>query len=194
MKKRLVIISFLLLSIFSFGKLTDNLEILKDEEKTIIENKINEISEKRDVRIYVNSFLEDEGFVVENAEKLIILNLIKKDENTYKVELKLTKDMELDEYQENINDLLIANEKFLKDKKVGDFVVETLSGVDNILENIKIEEPIVVEEDIIEEKKNGFFIGMGIAFFIIFAIILRGLMIKYHRSFKEEMDIISRKK
>ncbi|WP_294705620.1 hypothetical protein [uncultured Fusobacterium sp.] len=194
MKKRLVIISFLLLSIFSFGKLTDNLEILKDEEKTIIENKINEISEKRDVRIYVNSFLEDEGFVVENAEKLIILNLIKKDENTYKVELKLTKDMELDEYQENINDLLIANEKFLKEKKVGDFVVETLSGVDNILENIKIEEPIVVEEDIIEEKKNGFFIGMGIAFFIIFAIILRGLMIKYHRSFKEEMDIISRKK
>ena len=102
--------------------------------------------------------------------------------------------MELDEYQENINDLLIANEKFLKEKKVGDFVVETLSGVDNILENIKIEEPIVVEEDIIEEKKNGFFIGMGIAFFIIFAIILRGLMIKYHRSFKEEMDIISRKK
>lgn len=194
MKKRLVIISFLLLSIFSFGKLTDNLEILKDEEKTIIENKINEISEKRDVRIYVNSFLEDEGFVVENAEKLIILNLIKKDENIYKVELKLTKDMELDEYQENINDLLIANEKFLKEKKVGDFVVETLSGVDNILENIKIEEPIVVEEDIIEEKKNGFFIGMGIAFFIIFAIILRGLMIKYHRSFKEEMDIISRKK
>lgn len=194
MKKRLVIISFLLLSIFSFGKLTDNLEILKDEEKTIIENKINEISEKRDVRIYVNSFLEDEGFVVENAEKLIILNLIKKDENTYKVELKLTKDMELDEYQENINDLLIANEKFLKEKKVGDFVVETLSGVDNILENIKIEEPIVVEEDIIEEKKNGFFIGMGIAFFIIFAIILRGLMTKYHRSFKEEMDIISRKK
>ena len=194
MRKKLIIVSFLLMSIFSFAKITDDLKLFKKEEITAIEQKIGEISDKRKVTIYVNSFSEEEGFVVEKAEKLIILNLIKKSENNYKVELKLTKDMELDEFRENIDEILTINEKYLKEKKVGEYVVETLVGLDGVLENIKIEEPIVVEEDIVTEKKNGFFIGMGIAFFVIFAIILRVLMLKYRKSFREEMDIISRKK
>ena len=194
MKKRLVILSLFLLSILSFGKINDELELLKEDEKKTLDKKINEIAEKRGINIYVNSFLGDEGFVVEKAEKLMILNLIKSDDKTLKVELKLTKDMELDDLQENIEDVLAVNESFLKEKNYSGYVVEVLNSVDEILENVRFEEPIMVEEEVIQEKKNGFFIGMGIAFFVIFAIILRVLMIKYRKSFKEEIDIISKKK
>ena len=69
---------------------------------------------------------------------------------------------------------------------------DRLIGVDSLMENIKIEEPIVVEQELVTEKKVGFFIGMGLAFLIIFGIIVRVLMMKYKKSFKEEMDIISR--
>lgn len=194
MKKRLVILSLFLLSILSFGKINDELELLKEDEKITLDKKINEIAEKRGINIYVNSFLGDEGFVVEKAEKLMILNLIKSDDKKLKVELKLTKDMELDDLQENIEDVLAVNESFLKEKNYSGYVAEVLSSIDEILENVRFEEPIMVEEEVIQEKKNGFFIGMGIAFFVIFAIILRVLMIKYRKSFKEEIDIISRKK
>ena len=193
MRKKIIILSLFLLSILSFGKINDGLGILNDEEKIKLEEKIDEISEKRGVSIYINSFSGDEGFVVEKAEKLIILNLIKSDENTLKVELKLTKDMELDDIQDNIDNILVANESYLKDKKLLNYIIETLNGLDGTLENVKFEEPIIVEEEIVQEKKNGFFIEMGIAFFVIFVIILRVLMIKYRRSLKEEIEIISRK-
>ena len=194
MRKKIAILSLFLLSILSFGKINDGLGILNDEEKVTLEEKISEISEKRGISIYVNSFSGDEGFVVEKAEKLIILNLIKPDEDTLKVELKLTKDMELDDIQDNIDNILVANESYLKDKKFLNYITETLNGLDGVLENVKIEEPIVVEEEIVQEKKNGFFIEMGIAFFVIFAIILRVLMLKYHKSLKEGIDSISRKR
>lgn len=194
MRKKITVLSLFLLSILSFGKINDGLGILNDEEKVTLEEKISEISEKRGISIYVNSFSGDEGFVVEKAEKLVILNLIKPDEDTLKVELKLTKDMELDDIQDNIDNILVANESYLKDKKILTYITETLNGLDGVLENVKIEEPIVVEEEIVQEKKNGFFIEMGIAFFVIFAIILRVLMLKYRKSLKEEIDIISRKR
>lgn len=194
MRKKIGVLSLFLINFLSFGKINDELGLLKNEEKVILEKKIDEISQKRGITIYVNSFSGEEGFVAEKAERLVILNLIKPNDKSFKVELKLTKDMELDDTQNNIDNILISAEDLLKEKKILEYSDTILTGVDEILENIRIEEPIVAEEEIIEEKKNNFFIGMGIAFFVIFAIIIRVLMLKYKKSFKEEIDIISRKK
>lgn len=194
MRKKIGVLSLFLINFLSFGKINDELGLLKNEEKVILEKKIDEISQKRGITIYVNSFSGEEGFVAEKAERLVILNLIKPNDKSFKVELKLTKDMELDDTQNNVDNILISAEDLLKEKKILEYSDTILTGVDEILENIRIEEPIVAEEEIIEEKKNNFFIGMGIAFFVIFAIIIRVLMLKYKKSFKEEIDIISRKK
>lgn len=194
MKKRLMILVFFLMNLLALGKINDNLKIFDDNQKIAIENKIKEISENRNITVYVNSFSDDEGFVAEQAEKLVILNLIKLDGQKFRVELKLTKDMELDDVQSDIDNLLNINEQYLKDKQPDKYVVEILSGLDDVLSNIKIEEPLVVEEDVVEEKENTFFIVMGGIFFIIIAIIIRILMVKYKKSFKEEMEIVSRKK
>ncbi|MGY0394796.1 hypothetical protein [Fusobacterium sp.] len=194
MSKKLIALSFFLLNILTFAKVNDELGVLNDEQKVSIEKKIEEISEKRGINIYVNTFSGDEGFVADKAEKLVILNLTKPEEKSLKVELKLTKDMELEEVQEDIDNILNGNEKSLKEKNYSEYITEVLVGIDGVLENIKFEEPIVVEEEVVQEKKNGFFIGMGIAFFVIFGIIIRVLMIKYRKSFKEEMEIVSRRK
>lgn len=194
MKKGLIIIGIFLVNILTLGKINDNLNIFDENQKVAIEKKIEEISSDKDISVYVNSFSGDEGFVVETAEKLVILNLIKSDENKLKIELKLTKDIELEEVQEGIDNLLSINEQYLKEEQFDKYVVEILSGLDEMLAEIKIEDPIVIEEEIVEEKENKFLIGMGIIFFIIFAMIIRILMVKYKKSFKEEMEIVSRKK
>ena len=194
MKKRLMAIGFFLVNILTFGKINDNLNLFNENQKIEIEKKVEDISEKRNISVYINSFSEDEGFVAEKAEKLVILNLIKTDDDSLKIELKLTKDIELDEVQDAVNELLNTNEQYLQEKQFDKYAVEILSGLDAILAEIKIEEPIVIEEEVVEEKESKFFIIMGVVFFIIFALIIRILMVKYKKSFKEEMEIVSRKK
>lgn len=194
MRKKLMIICFFLISILALGKINDTLNMFGETEKITIENKIKEISDNKDIAIYVNSYMEDEGFVVEQAEKIVILNLIKTTNNKFKVELKLTKDMELEDVQDDIDNLLNINEQYLKEKSLSKYVLEILNGLNEVLTGVKIEEPIVVEEEIVEEKQSKFYIIMGIIFFIIFAMIIRILMVKYKKSFKEEIEIVSRKK
>lgn len=194
MKKRLIAVGLFLVSILTFGKINDNLKLFSENQKIEIEKKVKSISDGRNISVYINSFSEDEGFVAEKAEKLVILNLIKTDDNKLKIELKLTKDIELDDVQQDINDLLNTNEQYLQEKQFDKYTLEVLTGLSDILIGTKIEEPIVIEEEVVEEKENKFFIIMGVIFFIIFALIIRILMVKYKKSFKEEMEIVSRKK
>lgn len=191
MKKTLFL--FVLLATFAFGKVNDTLSLFTADQLKSINEQIDEIQDKRGITVYVNTYSGDEGFVIDKAQKVVVLNIIKMEDGNPKVELKFSKDMELDDdTQSGIDDLLNLNEKSISENKNAEYVNEMLIGVDSLMENIKIEEPIVVEQELVTEKKVGFFIGMGLAFLIIFGIIVRVLMMKYKKSFKEEMDIISR--
>ncbi|QNM15013.1 hypothetical protein [Fusobacterium hominis] len=191
MKK--ILFLFVLLATFAFGKVNDTLSLFTADQLKSINEQIDEIQDKRGISVYVNTYSGDEGFVIDKAQKVVVLNIIKMEDGNPKVELKFSKDMELDDdTQSGIDDLLNLNEKSISENKNAEYVNEMLIGVDSLMENIKIEEPIVVEQELVTEKKVGFFIGMGLAFLIIFGIIVRVLMMKYKKSFKEEMDIISR--
>lgn len=193
MKKTLVI--FILLSTFLFGKINDTLSLFTAEQKAEIDSTISKIEENRGISIYINTYSGDEGFVIDKVQKVIVLNMIKIDDSNMKIELKFSKDMELDdETQSNVEELLNVNEKSIYDRENTEYVEEILIGVDAMLENIKIETPIVVEQEQVDEQKNIFFIVMGVAFLLIFGIIVRVLMIKYNRSLNEEIDIITNDK
>ncbi|WP_410207374.1 hypothetical protein [Fusobacterium sp.] len=193
MKK--ILFLFILLTTLAFGKVNDTLSLFTPEEIEKIDQQIEKIQDERDVTIYVNTYSDEEGFVIDKAQKVIALNIIRLEDGNPRVELKFSKDMELDEDTQNIiEDLLNLNEKSIAENKNSEYVSEMLIGVDSLLENIKIEEPIVVEQELVKEKKAGFFLIMGLAFLVIFGIIIRVLMIKYNRSFKEEIDIISGEK
>lgn len=193
MKK--ILFLFILLTTLAFGKVNDTLSLFTPEEIEKIDQQIEKIQDERDITIYVNTYSDEEGFVIDKAQKVIALNIIRLEDGNPRVELKFSKDMELDEDTQNIiEDLLNLNEKSIAENKNSEYVSEMLIGVDSLLENIKIEEPIVVEQELVKEKKAGFFLIMGLAFLVIFGIIIRVLMIKYNRSFKEEIDIISGEK
>ncbi|STO32107.1 Uncharacterised protein [Fusobacterium necrogenes] len=194
MRKKIFIVGIFLINLLLFGRVNDNLNLFDEVQKVELEKKIEDIGKKRDINIYVNSFSGEEGFVVEQAERVLILNLIKSSEEKFKVELKVTKDMELDDIQGSIDEVLNINERYLAERKIVDYTMGVLDGLDGIIDKIKIEDPIVIEEEITEEKKNKFLIGMGALFFLIFILIIRILMVKYKKSFKEEIEIVSKKK
>ena len=181
MKKTFFIIGLLAVFNISFAKLNDNLKIFSQDEKIKVESKITELEDKRKLHIYVNTLPTDEGFSVEDPEKIIILNIKKDDSGKGKIELSFSKDIDVEEYQDGINLVLENAENTLSKGEAGNYAIEVLDGIDGVLDKVNIEDPIVVEEEIIGDEKNSFFIGMGIAFFIIFAIILRVLSVKKKR-------------
>ena len=66
----------------------------------------------------------------------------------------------------------------------------------DVLDIITVEENITEEENMLVSYIRNYafvFIIMGGIFFIIFAQIVRILMIKYKKSFKEEMKVVSKK-
>lgn len=181
MKKTFFIIGLLAVFNISFAKLNDNLKIFSQDEKIKVESKITELEDKRKLHIYVNTLPTDEGFSVEDPEKIIILNIKKDDSGKGKIELSFSKDINVEEYQDGINLVLENAENTLSKGEAGNYAIEVLDGIDGVLDKVNIEDPIVVEEEIIGDEKNSFFIGMSIAFFIIFAIILRVLSVKKKR-------------
>ena len=180
-KKTFFIIGLLAVFNVSFAKLNDNLKIFSQDEKIKVESKITELEDKRKLHIYVNTLPTDEGFSVEDPEKIIILNIKKDDSGKGKIELSFSKDINVEEYQDGINLVLENAENTLSKGEAGNYAIEVLDGIDGVLDKVNVEEPIVIEEEIVDSEKNTFFIGMGIAFFIIFAIILRVLSVKKKR-------------
>ena len=182
MKKTFLILGLLTVVNISFAKLNDNLEIFSQSEKIKVESRIDELENKRKFHIYVNTLPTDEGFSVEDPEKTIIFNIKKDDSGKGKIELSFSKDINVEESGEGIDLVLENAEKTLSLGQIGDYTVEVLDGIDGILDKVVAEEAIVVEEEMGSEEKNKFFIGMGIAFFIIFVIILRVFSSKKKRA------------
>lgn len=185
-KKTFFIIGLLAVFNVSFAKLNDNLKIFSQDEKIKVESKITELEDKRKLHIYVNTLPTDEGFSVEDPEKIIILNIKKDDSGKGKIELSFSKDINVEECQDGINLVLENAENTLSKGEAGNYAIEVLDGIDGVLDKVNVEEPIVIEEEIVDSEKNTFFIGMGIAFFIIFAIILRALFVKKKRENQKE--------
>ena len=55
MKKILAIFLFLLISILSLANVNDNLNLLKDDDKKEINEKIEQIKKEKDVTVFVNT-------------------------------------------------------------------------------------------------------------------------------------------
>ena len=130
----------------------------------------------------------EEGFSVADPEKVIILNIKKEENSKGKIELNFSRDIDVEEYQEDINLILNNAEEALSKGEIGKYSIEVLEGIDGILDKIKIEEPIVIEEEVTENEKFNIFGGIAIAFFVIFGIIIRVLSIQKKRKELKEKN------
>lgn len=172
MKKIYIIIIFLLCSLFSFGNFNDNLNLLKEEDRKIVEEKIKEIADRKGISIFVNTLSIEEGFAISDPEHAVIFNLKKADKmKKFEVEVSFSKDIDMDDYKDEVNEILASTEEVLKQGEYTKYIVGTLDGIGAMLDDIEIEplnQMTMTKEQ--EESGNNNFIVLSIAILIAVAI------------------------
>ena len=182
MKKIMIIFLFLLSSIFSFAAINDNLNLLKDEEKTEINEKIEEIQNEKGLTIFVNTLAQDEGFAISDPERAMILNLKKGDKEVYKVELSFSKDIDVEDYQDDINTTLSDSAELLERKEYGKYILTVLDGAGSVLQEVNIEalNQMTMTK---EQENNSVPIMIG-----AFALIILFIVYKMYTDYKDKSD------
>lgn len=162
--KKYGIILFFLLSWVGFASIRDTLNIIPEVDVDRIEKKIQEIHNKREVRVYVNTLEAGEGFQVTDPERTVLLNL-NRDKKQVKVQLSFSKDIDLEEEEDQINLILENASPLLVSGKPGEYVYQVLDGVEYLLENAEITDPGDVMQQ--SEEKSEFKKGLMISFAVI---------------------------
>lgn len=164
-----ILVGMVILGNILFAQVNDNLNLFKEQDKTLINEKIEKFQDATGIKVYVNTLIPDEGFEIENPEKAIILNFRQKENNIINVEVKFTQDLNMEEKDEEMNVLLNNLEEFINKKDYGDYTVEFLDGTQELLS-----ENITLKEQEAHEKENNFFkYGIiGIIVFIVLTILI----------------------
>lgn len=186
MGKIRVVFLFLFFVLSLYAKLDDELNLFSKGEKIKIENRINEFSRKKGTKVFVNTLEGNEGFAVEKAEKTIILNISRISKDKIETELKFSKDLDIEEYQENIDNLLEVSGNLLQKGKIGEYVLQILDQIEAIFENVEITEPIVIENETHGDMKSMFFKGMLITMGIILILFLIAVSFVLFENFQEK--------
>ena len=181
MKKIMIMFLFLLSSVFSFATINDNLNLLKDEEKSEINEKIEEIQNGKGLTIFVNTLAEDEGFAISDPERAMILNLKKGEKETYKVELSFSKDIDVEDYQDDINTTLNDSAELLERKEYGKYILTVLDGAGSVLQEVNIE--ALNQMTMTKEQENGSSTPIMIATFVI---IILFIVYKMYTAYKDK--------
>lgn len=183
MKKILVI--FILLTTTIFAKINDTLKMFNAEDIQKIDKKISEIEQKKGVEVFVNTYSEDEKIVLTESQNAVVINIIKISPTKIEGEIKISKDIDLDDdSRDSIDELLSLNEKAISEGNTTEYILELLGGIEPLVEKgTVIEEPISDENNPLENnslkdevmqnaEENSKFIILGVAIFVIFGIIL----------------------
>lgn len=157
MMKKYIAILFFLLSWVGFASIRDTLNIIPKEDVDRIEKKIQEIHNKREVKVYVNTLEAGEGFQVTDPERTVLLDL-NKDNGEIKVKLSFSKDIDVEDEEEQVNLILENASSLLTSGKPGEYIYQVLDGVEYLLENVDITSPGEMmeqgEEEMSEFKKG----------------------------------------
>lgn len=162
--KKYIIILFFLLSCLSFASIRDTLNIIPKADVDRIEKKIQEIYNKREVRVYLNTLEAGEGFQVTDPERTVLLNL-NRDKGQVKVQLSFSKDIDVEDDEDQINLILENASPLLVAGKPGEYAYQILDGVEYLLENAEITDPRDVMQQ--REEKSDFKKGLVMSLAVI---------------------------
>jgi len=147
MKKILILFLTMYMSILSFSQITDKLGALNKDERVKLEEKIEEVSEATDLQFYVNYFKGEDTIQLKEVQKSVIINLQKVDEDNLKVSINFTQDIDVEEYREDLENILDNLEEILNEGKNLEYSMELLGSLEEVLLKAKKAD---------EEKKKGF--------------------------------------
>lgn len=187
MRKLIITFLFVITSIFSFSAVNDGLNLLNDEEKTEINDKIEEIKNEKDLTVFVNTLSIDEGFVVSDPERALILNIKKGNRENYKVEISFSKDIDVDDYEKDINGTLDDSQVLLERKEYKKYILTVLDGVSSVLQEIDVEP--LNQMTMTKQQEKGSTTVLAIVFFgVVGAIIFKIYEDYKNRNKKDEDD------
>lgn len=187
MRKLIITFLFVITSIFSFSAVNDGLNLLNDEEKTEINDKIEEIKNEKDLTVFVNTLSIDEGFVVSDPERALILNIKKGNKENYKVEISFSKDIDVDDYEKDINGTLDDSQVLLERKEYKKYILTVLDGVSSVLQEIDVEP--LNQMTMTKQQEKGSTTVLAIVFFgVVGAIIFKMYEDYKNRNKKDEDD------
>ena len=181
MKKIVITFLFLISSVLSFATINDNLNVLKDEDKVEINEKIEEIKKEKDLTVFVNTLSMDVGFAVSDPERALILNLKKSDKEIYKVELSFSKDIDIEDFQDDINTTLNDAAPFLERKEFGKYILTVLDGASSVLQEVNIE--ALNQMTMTKEQENASSTPIMIAAFVI---VILFIVYKMYTAYKDK--------
>ena len=187
MRKLIITFLFVIMSIFSFSAVNDGLNLLNDEEKTEINDKIEEIKNEKDLTVFVNILSIDEGFAVSDPERALILNIKKGNKENYKVEISFSKDIDVDDYEKDINGTLNDSQVLLERKEYKKYILTVLDGVSSVLQEINVEP--LNQMTMTKQQEKGSTTVLAIVFFgVVGAIIFKMYKDYKNRNKKDEDD------
>ncbi len=177
MKKLFILLSFCVFSLSAFSEIKDNSNLFDENQKKMINEKIEEIKKERNMSVFVNTFDEDIGFVISNPERAFILNLKKIEEGKYKVELSFSRDIDIEDYNSDINEVLEETTKLLEEKKYSEYIIAILDEINVILQEIKIEPlekmTLTKNEDENIMSKIFYYFLVSVAIILILLVIIK---------------------
>ena len=133
MKKIVILFLTIYIGTLSFSEVSDKINILQTEEKVKLEEKVKEVSEKTDLKVYVNYFEDKDAIELKEVEKSVIINFLKEDTGNLTVSVNLTQDVNIEEYRGNIENTLDNLEPFLVDGEYLEYSLELLGSLEEVI-------------------------------------------------------------
>ncbi len=168
MRKKLLIVLVLLISVLSFSQIKDDLGAFSEEEINRIEKRMEEISEKSELDIYINTYKTGKNIQLKVLEKSVIIDMVKEDSNHLNVKLNFTQDIDVSSYQEELENILGNLGNLISEGENEKYTLELLTNLEDVFN--RMAEDKEVQKD--KFSKSGF-----TASFFVFMIILGGVLV-----------------
>ena len=198
MKK--ILFSLILLSSFVFGEFKDEGKVFKVEEVKALNDRINLLKEQTATDFEVVTLAEENEKVfsgLENATRKVIVVLQKGEENSIKVKLAFSNDINLTGYEDKINKKLEELERVISPKTFSDYTLELLAETGDVLTSIQLDEKSAAEaKNGIDKRAVIIFILKSLAYisiiilgYLVYMYINRKRILTYCRTCNKHMQV-----
>lgn len=154
--KKIILTIFLLVCSISFGELKDNIGLFSEEDAAVVNEAIEKLEKEKEIKIYLNTVIDEESFQIENPQKTFIITYQKIGKNVVVTELKFTEDLRMGDKSQEIDLILDALKEQLFEKNYVGYTTALLEQVGNFitLEQKEDDEEQTFPEDSAGTKKG----------------------------------------
>lgn len=198
MKK--IIFSLIFLSSFIFAEVKDGGKVFNSEEVKALNDRINLLKEQTGTNFDVVTLAVDDDKIFDELEKTpkkIIIVLQKGEDNSIKVKMAFSNDINLNGYEDKINKKLDELERVISPKTFSDYTLELLAETGDILVSIQLDAQSAAEvKEGLDKRSIIIFVLKSFAYivfiilgYIIYMYINRKRILTYCRTCNKHMQV-----